>query len=210
MKREITKQNLIDFMDTLDTRFSKLEDNKVDLIIVDAFAEFSTVSKTISNRYIVDLNYYYENGEVKISLQIPEDVIYIYDLYLSKETEDLVLSEHGEYNFRDNSLIWRDPQKRDMFHINLVDQKFGQRYNLAYAEYVYIPTSANFENIYMHNDAYIAFKDALATTLYEYLHDDEKAALKRASMTQKAASIDNIYPEDYETPGKASIFPYGV
>jgi hypothetical protein len=210
MKRIITKDDLINYMKVLDTRVRKLDADVIDQIIIDSFAEFSTVSNSISNRYIVDLKPYYDAGETKFNIQIPEDVVFIYDLYLAKSTDDLLLSEHGEYHVRDESVIWADAQKRDVFHVNLEDQKYGQSYDLAYAEYIYIPHDANFTEIYMHTDAYNAYRDALSASAYDYLHDDEKALMKRSEMKRKAMSIANAYPEDYAEPKRARMFPYGV
>ena len=210
MKREILKTELIDYIKSLDTRAESFTNKEIDDILINSFGEFSTVSKSITNRFIVNLDPYYESGEIKFTIQLKEDVIYIYDLYLVKETDDLLLSKNGEYQYRDDNMIWRDPQKRDTFHVNLIDQKFGLRYDLAYCEYVYIPTNTDFDSIYMHNDAFIAFRDALAATVYDYLRDDEFASKKRSEMVRKASSIADIYPEDYEHPPKESMFPLGV
>jgi hypothetical protein len=210
MKRLITKEEIIKHLKSVDRRATNFTDEEIDTIIVDSFAEFSTVSKTISNRYIVDLSSYYSSGETKITVQIPEDVIYIYDLYLARNVENCIVSNHDELHIRNDHLIWRDTQKSDTFHINLNDFVYGDIYSLAYAEYYYIPTSADFNEIYLGNDSYIAFKDAISAVVFDYLHDTESATLKRNNMKVKASTIANIYPEDYEEPKKESIFPWGV
>jgi len=91
----------------------------------------------------------------------------------------------------------------------LHDPKGRAPYHAAVVKYFYVPT-ADFDELYISSDVYIALESAISSALYATLHDVEKSSQMRAQFTRQAAGILNPYPDDYLEPGKPSMFPPGV
>ncbi len=209
MKRLVTKASLISFMNTLDTRAKRLDPDQVDYVINNGFAELCTVANPFVADVTKDLTSYYELGETSFTINLPADVNEVYDLYLVYQDQEETLFTHGEMKIRDENRIWRDPKDLDIVHVDLTVAHQGAPYNLAVVKYFYVPT-ADFDELYISNDVYIALESAVSSALFSALHDVEKSGQMRAQFTRQVSGILNPYPEDYLDPGKPSMFPAGT
>ena len=115
---------------------------------------------------------------------------------------------HGEEKERDQNRIYRDPKNTNIINVDL-NTEDGSVFDTAVVKYFYIP-DADFDNIYLNNDVYLALESSIAAATYDMLHDVEKASQKRAAMSRTAMSIVDVYPTDYNGAGKKSMFPDGI
>ncbi len=208
MKMKVTKEALLEYMYALDTRADRLSTEKLDLILTAGFAELCTISNPFTATDETDLAPYYSSGENVFTIDLKENTVDIYDLYLNIKDETETLFEHGEVKNRDTNRIWRDGQMINIVHVNLIDEQFYATYDNAVVKYAYIP-DADFDDMYLSIDVYLALQAAMATSLYNILHDVERATQQRAAMTRQAMSFANPFPSDYGEPGKPSMFPPG-
>ena len=207
MKRKITKLEMIAMIKELDTRCAKWDSAKFDRAIDGGIGELTTVLKPFTSELVVDLADYYEMGETKFSIEIPNDATSVYDLYLVREGKDNLLYKHGEQKFRNENLIYKDPHNIDVVHVDL-DLKLA--FDNAVVKYFYVPKAKNFEELYISADVYMAFEAAIMSYTYMMLHDVEKSGQNRTAMTRLAMAVPEIYPEDFGEPFKPSMFPAGV
>ena len=205
-KRRYTKEEIVAFIKDLDTRAVKLSDTKIDNIIDRAYSELMTISKSLfSDEEVLDLAPYYESDEGKITVQINRDVTYVYDLYVTLEGEhklkdacDDIINEIGLC--RNPEIIKRDNRNNDIVHIYL-DYIDDTRFDNAVIKYFYTPISTQ-DDIFMDSQVYIAFQDALGTSLNYFLKDVETENQKRNSMNRTArAAVQE--PNDTPEPVRA-------
>lgn len=217
MKIEYPKSYFVDRLRRLEPRAAKLTDNDFDNIINDGFAEMSTLGMFYSDEEVVSMLPYYEGGETKLTLDIEEDVTFIYDYYLTSENEAFDDHLHGirrmqHTNFKridnaDENSMYLDNRYNGRIHINLEQTPDGTIVDNAVIKYFYTPTS-NTDVFYMDQQTRLATESAMASALFEYFLDTEKAGRKRAAMTRQALAIVPINPEDLLDRPK-SMFPQG-
>jgi len=206
MKRRITKPYLLEFIEELDTRAAKLSSSQKDRIIDTGFAEICTIFQPFSAEIIEPLQDRYELGELAFTISTPSSSTDVYDVFLLREDQDEQFFVRGDEQTRDENRIWKDSRDINIVHVNLENDV---AYDSAVVKYFYIPSS-NFDEIYISADVYAALEHAIAAAAYDTLHDVERSSQKRAAMNRMAASVVNVYPEDYGQPGKPSMFPDGV
>jgi len=209
MKRKITKNQMIDYITDLDTRCKTWDEAKFDRAMNNGFAELCTVVQPFVSQVNVDLQEYYDLGEVRFDINLSGDVVSIYDLYLSRPADSFNVWKHDEEKVRDEDVIWKDPVNSDVVHVDMTKDVARRMFESAVVKYFYIPTS-DFDELYMSNDVYISLEAAIAAAVYDMLHDIEKASQQRAAFTRKGGAILEIYPDDYNDPGKPSMFPPGT
>lgn len=209
MKRKITKKDLVLVLNDLDHRTEDWDERKIDRCINNAFAELATIQSFFSSDVSVELDDYYESGETKFIMNLDNDSVSIYDLYLVEQTTDRD-DRHGEIKHRDKALIWRDSKNLDVVNVNICGLDTNATYSTAVAKYFYTPT-ADFKDIYVSNNVYLALDSALGSTMYDMMNDVERASQKRAAMQRTASAIPEHLPDDYlNLPGRPSLFPAGV
>ena len=212
MKRRIKKEDLVVFLRELDTRIEDKSEAWIDRAINSGFAELGTVTNQFTMETSIDLLPYYENGETKLTINLSQDVNYVFDMYLMVDSQNPDLYKHGERKIRDENLIYSDAQ--DISSIN-VDLKGSNNYYIdtftaAVVKYFYTP-NADFDDIYIGGDVYLALENALAAAAYQMLHDVEKNGQMRAAMTRTGLAILTQDPEDYQDLVRyPAIFPSGV
>ncbi len=209
MKRKITKVQMVEYMTDLDTRCKKWDDAHFDRAINNGFAELATVANPFTNELNESLQTYYEHGELVFTLNLPEDVTNVYDLYVMKTANTFNVWKHDEEKCRDEDVIWRSNSSNQIINVDLTKDVQRRVFETAVVKYFYIPT-ADFDEIYIANDVYLALESAIAAATYDMLHDIEKASQQRAAFTRKGQSLLEPYPEDYTDPGKPSMFPPGT
>ena len=209
MKRKVTKDQMIEYMKDLDTRCKKWDDAKFDRAMNNGFAELCTVVQPFVSQVNVDLQEYYDLGEVRFDINLSGDVTSVYDLYLSRPANAFNMWKHDEEKVRDEDVIWKDPVNSDVVHVDMTKDVASRTFETAVVKYFYIPNS-DFDELYMSNDVYLSLEAAIAAAAYDMLHDVEKAGQQRSAFTRKGGAIVEPYPQDYSDPGKQSMFPPGV
>lgn len=209
MKRKVTKTDLIGYIKNLDKRALAMSDNDIDEVILQGFAELSTVSQVFTNEEVVDLTPYITAGEDKVVIDVEDDVTEIYDLYIT--TEDNGTLKQGVYIQKDSDsnpkFIYEDDRYKGRVHVDVANLPINT--NNAVIKYFFIPDS-DFVDAYLDGQVHLALKNALGACLYDILHDAERAAQKRAAMVRTTNSIVNSgAPKDWQSD-KPSMFPSGV
>ena len=208
MKRKITKSLIVDLIRDLDQRSERWSDEKVDRAIQEGFSELCTIVQPFYRDVTVELDEYYESGETKFIMNIPDDSIHVYDMYLIHEVQEKG-DHHGETKYRNEALIYRDSKNPDVIHVDINGLDLATKFDTAVAKYFYIP-NPEFDFIFMSNDVWLALKEAISASVYDMLNDVERAMQKRAGMQRTGRAINSYLPTDYSDPGKASMFPAGV
>ena len=113
MKTKYTREEISAFVKSLDVRAKTLDDTKIDNAINRGYAELTTTSKRLfSNEDVVDLGEYYDGNEMRVTLDVEDDVTEIYDVYTtiegdrSKDICQEVIQGIGIY--RNNNVSFRD------------------------------------------------------------------------------------------------------
>jgi len=198
MKNEYTKEHIVEFIKTLDTRAKTFSPEKIDQVINRAYAELTAVSRKIfSNEDITDLGQYYDSGQSGFTAEVLDDVTEIYKIYTTVEGPfadkticQYVNQDVGEYY--DDNVAYRDNRNVGTIHVRLdaVDTKFD---NLV-VKYYYTP-SAQSQSVYMDSQTYLSWQDAIGTAVNYFLHDSEEESRKRASLARTSKSMTQE-PED--------------
>jgi len=220
VKNTYTKEYFYKRIRNADVRAQKLDDDAVDNIINDGFAEVSTIGMFFSDEEVISMKDYYANGELELTLDIEEDVTQVYDYYLTVEEQPSDVFYHGISKLQDSRFkaidksdvnsMWLDNRYNGRVHINLTEVKNGYTVDNAVIKYFYVPTS-NTDTYYMDNQTRIATESAMLSAMYDYLHDIERAGQKRAAMKRQAAAIIPFEnPEDLEKQYRSVFIGGGV
>jgi len=212
MKREYTKQDIVNVVKRSDKRTETLTDDQIDDVINFAYAELSTVARLFTDEAIIPVVDYYNAGEMLFTIDVEDDVVYIYDLYLTNENQDFELYEHGIEKITDINAIYRDNRETGRVHINLAQARSETNAEVIVdniiVKYFFTPHSTT-ESIFMDQPTFLALKNALSTALYDYMNDVERSMQKLSAMKRTGLAAIPNDPEDL-LEGKPSMFPIGV
>ena len=214
MLRQITRAEVIKLITTLDKRTESFDDDDFNYVMDMGYAELGTVAHPFENEEVVPMSTYYDAGELKLTLDIEDDVAYVYDLYLTVEgLTDVTTYTNGIMKLRDENYIWKDSRQIGRVHVDLnnvnYDRNVGPvKIDNCIIKYAYTPTHTT-ENIYIDQPTYLAMRDAFGCALYNRLNDVERESQKRASLARTAAAILPSYPNDYRIPEDSNVVPEG-
>ena len=197
MKNAYTRQEVVDYIKSIDVRARKFTDADINNTINRGYAELSTVTKqAFSSEEIVDLQELYDGSETKHTFDVEDDVTDIYDIYVTQEGDDksmsqVVIQDVGIY--RNSDLAFRDNRYVGRIHVDLdaVDTKFDS----LVVKYFYTP-SATDETVYMDSQTYLAWQDAMGAATSYFLKDVDEETRKRTSMNRTSKSMVQQDPED--------------
>ncbi len=210
MKRKITKEDIVAMITELDTRCAKWDSGKMDRAINNGFGELCTVTSPFVNQVNEQLKDYYDLGETRFDINLSSDATNIYDMYLMRPSDTTEIWDHDEAKLRDENVIWNDNVNLGIVHVDLTKAaNYGVSFETAVVKYFYIPT-ADFDELYISQEIYLALESAIGSSVYDVLHDVEKSGQKRTQFQRQAAAILEPYPVDYSDPGKPSMFPPGT
>jgi hypothetical protein len=203
MKLIYTKQQILDRVKMLDKRVREMTDEQLDLLLDRGYSLLtSQYGSSFSDEEVIDLTPYYEAGELQLTLDIEEDVIDIYDLYLTVEGLDKLAYPQGIRKVRDDRCVYRDNRYNGRVHIDL-DVRRGEDYTNAVIKYYYTPNSST-EAIYVDSVTLTALEYAFATAIYSYLKDADS---KVAAWNDMIAIGDSIPRPPEDAPEQvAAIF----
>jgi len=208
MNRKINREQLVSLINGFDVRAKKFTEEQYNEVIDFAFAEMSTIARLFSNEEVVSTKEFYDNNELIYTLDIQEDVVYVYDLYLTKENQDFNTYKHGIRKIRDENVVYKDNREVGRIHVDLTKHNEQLVFDNVVIKYFYTPQSTS-EDIYLDQPTYLALKYALGMSLYELLNDVDRSMKKFSAMKRAALSAIPNDPEDLLI-GKISIFPDGV
>ena len=197
MIREITKQEIIEIIKTLDTRTKTLTVEDFDYVLNMGYAELGTFEHVFYNEEVVDLRPQYDAGELKFAFDIVEDVVFIYDLYLAKYKTDAGL--HDMDKDRSKRVVYKDPRYVGRVHVDLTDER--ENWENVVVKYSFTP-QATTEKVYIDQPTLLAMRDAFGCALYNRLGDVQKETQKRASLNRTAKAIVNKIPTDLIIPNE--------
>ena len=206
MKRRFTKAQIVELVKNTDKRALKLSDEQIDTVIDAGYAEMATVYHLFSNEEIIDLAPIYDSMENKFTIDIEEDVVDVYEFYLSVENQSYELYEHGIKEITNVNAIYLDSRYKGRVHINL--SRAGEICNNVVIKYFYTPKSTD-EDVYMDQPTYLAVQNAFAAALLDRLHDVERSMQKLAAMKRTVTAAIPKDPKDLITD-RVKIFPAGV
>ena len=212
MKREYTKTDIVGVVKRKDKRTESFSPEQFNDVINFAYAELSTVAKLFSDEAVIPVKPYYDNNETLFTIDIEEDVVHIYDLYLTNEAQNFDDFEHGIEKIREPNDIYRDNREVGRVHIDL--SKARSKINTivqienVVIKYFYTPHSSD-DKVFMDQPTYLALSNALGTALYDYLNDTERSMQKLAAT--KRTGLAAIPNDPYDLLDKRdSMFPIGV
>jgi hypothetical protein len=205
MLRPFTRAEVIKMISTLDVRTKEFTDEDYNYVMNMGYAELATVTHAFYNEEVVALKDYYENDESKITLDITEDVAFIYDLYVTIEgQEDIELFKHGIRKIRDENIVYKDSRAIGRVHIDLANHKEPYPLDNAVIKYAFTPRDTT-EVIYIDQPTMLAMRDAFGCALYNRLNDVERESQKRASLQRTALAIVPTYPNDFRVPDDSDV-----
>ncbi len=203
MKNKYTQADMIARFKMLDVRAKKLTDDQIMVLMDRAYGNLSAMfGYAFSDEEVVNMDQYYANGELKLSLDVEEDVIDIYDLYLTEENQSAYL--HGIKETRDENQVYRDNRYSGRLHIDLthsvtipssgIDDGEG-RYDNCVVKYFYTPVTT-VDDIYMDSITYTALEQAWQVVLSDYVKDEKGKAEALTDMMRLGSKI-TMPPEDF-------------
>ena len=202
----LVRADIVDLIKSMDKRAERLTAEQIDLVIDMGYGELATIQHLFTNEEIIDMQPWYDELETKITINIEEDVVAIYDTYLTVENLSFDEFEHGIKKIKKPDAIYKDNRYNGVVHINL-DQA-GEHVDNAVIKYFYTPQSTD-DEIYMDQQTYLACVNAWSAALYDRLHDIERSMQKLSAMRRTTMAVVPLDPEDLIDP-KESIFPDGV
>jgi len=217
MKNKYTRDYFLKRIVRQDVRAQKIPTEDLLDVLNDGFAEISTIGMYFSDEEVVDMGQYYADGELRLTLDVEEDVTQIYDYYLTSEGESQEEFVNGIKKFQDSRFkrldstdvnsMWLDSRYNGRVHIDLKQLPSNEQADNAIIKYFYVPNSES-EFYYMDNQTRLATESAMAAAMYDYVHDVERAGQKRAAMKRQAMAIIPDIPDDLEYPFR-SVFTGG-
>ena len=203
MKNKFTHDDIVARMKAIDKRVETMTPALVDTLMDRGYALLvSQYGYSFTNEDVVSLDEYYTAGELLLSLDVEDDVVDIYSLYVTRESLDKDVYKHGicrEYNER---YVYRDNRYSGRVHVDLNGTTTNQFDNVV-IKYCYTPKSTD-DDIMLDSITMTALEYAFATAIYSYVKDSDSKKEAAADMIAIGSSI-TMPPEDEETQVR-SIF----
>jgi hypothetical protein len=196
MLKPFTRAEILKMIGTLDVRTKTFKDEDFDYVMDMGYAELATITYAFYDEEVVNLKEYYELQETKITLDITEDVSFIYDTYVTIENQNINDYLHGIRKIRDENIIYKDSRAVGRIHIDLDNHKEPQLLENAVIKYAYTPTHTT-ETVYLDQPTMLALRDAFGCALFNRLNEVERESQKRASLQRTAMAIIPRYPNDF-------------
>ena len=204
MKRLYTRDMIVNVVKSYDVRAKKLDDDQIDLVIDQAYAEMCTIVQAFSDEEVIPVQDFRDTGETKFMLDIEEDVNAIYDLYVTIEQKDSGY-DHDIQKIRNNQVIWKDNRYDGRAHVDLSKMTNSQDADNVVLKYYFTPVASR-DSVYMDSQTMLAFRNAIGMALYDTVHDVQRSEQKRAALDRTANAIIPSTPEDAFDPSLGHIF----
>jgi len=190
MKKVVTRDELIVMINRLDKRTNGFTSEQYDDIINSAYGELSLLAQPFSDEVVVELDQYYDLDELSFTVDIDADVIYIYDLYLTDESnEPLTKIYNSDIVYQDGREVGRVHVKLDLYGSTAVLDNLVVKYS-------YTPVATS-ENVYFDQPTLNVMRDALSVAVYISVNDTNREADSRIRLSGNAEKLLPQYPQDY-------------
>ena len=188
MKVEHTRAQIVADIKRLDVRAQKLTEDEISQIMDEGYSEISLHGQIFSNEQVVDMGTYYDANELKLTLDIEEDCLGIYDLYGTIES---VVPLHKVYNA---DAIYQDGRYVGRIHIDL---NLCETIDNVVVKYYYTPVSTT-DSIYVDGPAYNimmeSYRVALSRRFKDLKAEDRSLArlINKVSLLLPTIDFDNV------------------
>ena len=189
MKALYTHDRLISDIKDMDKRAESLTDAQIDMVINDGYSEIAQYCHPFTNEEVVSMKEYYDISEEKLSLDLGDDVAYIYDLYGTNESTEPLSKIY------DSNAIYQDGRYVGRVHVNL-DYYPNYGIDNIVIKFAYNP-EATADDIMVDKSTYSLMVAAFRVALDIRFKDDEREILNRKRLEQKCINILPHYPQDY-------------
>jgi len=194
MKKQFTRDQLVDIIKSLDKRAETLTDAQLDIVMNDAYGELTAIcNSAFSDEAVVSMSAYYDADEKTFTIDIEDDVIDIYDLYVTIEGQPISVYQGGVIPIRDEHIIYRDSRESGRAHINL--NASSMVLSNAIIKYYYVPQATD-DTVYLDGITMSAYRSALNVALSKILHDTKRAGEYLVDLERLAQRIPSTEPED--------------
>jgi len=194
MKKQFTRDQLVDIIKSLDKRAETFTDAQLDMTMNDAYGELTAIcNSAFSDEAIAPMGDYYDSGEDIFTIDIQDDVIDIYDLYATVEGQPASMYQGGVMPIRDEHIIYRDSREAGRAHVNLGASSV--KLSNAVIKYYYVPQATD-AAVYLDGITMSAYRSALNVALSKILHDTKRAGEYLVDLERLAQRIPSTEPED--------------
>ncbi len=210
MKKAYSYDDIKKMIIGLDVRAQKLTDDQINMIMDTGYAELATVVQTFADEEVIPCDQFYDIGEPVQTIDIQEDVVELYGLYLTIENLSFEEFPHGIQKFESvdyPNAVYQDNRYNGRVHIDLTQMPEGKSADNLVIKYFYTPQHTT-ETVYMDQQTALATRYAMSAALYLELHDVERESQKRAAMQRTGRAITETHPRDLYEPTPA-IFKDG-
>ena len=195
MKSLYTKETMVADIKVMDKRTQTMSAEQIDVIIDEGYSNIGMFAQLFSNEEIVSMADYYDASnpdsanavsEMKLTMDVEEDCLYIYDLYGTVES---VSPLRKVYNA---DAIYQDGRYTGRFHVDL---NLCETIDNVVVKYTYTPQAID-ADIYVDKPTYAVMKQAFRVAIDAYVKDDKREAKDMAKLEGMCLSILPNYPFD--------------
>ncbi len=179
MLKKYTRADINAAIKLLDKRCITLTDEQLDAIINEGYAELTQFAQPFANEEVVSMAPYYDLGEAKITLDIEEDCLYVYDLYATIETNTpLTKVRNSDGIVQDSRYVGRVHVDLDL--IPTVDN--------VVIKYTYVP-DATADDIFVDKPTYNCMMQAFRVAIDVNFKDEKREVSNRVNLEQKCLML---------------------
>jgi hypothetical protein len=214
MKKKILKEDLQTYVRHLDKRCERFDISIIDQIIEDGFPVVNESAPIFFDESTIDVTDYINNGVVKMSYDVDADVIYIYDAFLSYDSQNPIESSDNKINIdarvtgRVNIDFSSTTDMYDDYTFHHTLNSVGTEAKTLVVRYAYIP-SIEFEELFLTRDEFKALRSGIAVACFDYLQEEAKVSGHRASLDRAVKAIVDKEPGDFYDSLSLRKFIYG-
>ncbi len=207
MKLVFTYDQIVDRLKAVDKRVETMSEAQINLLMDRGYSILvSQYGYAFTNEDVVELDEYYASDELKLTFDVEDDVVDVYDLYLTEEGLSRDLYPQGIRQEKSEKFIYRDNRYVGRVHADLNGSENSDgtgQFDNAVVKYCFTPTHST-ESIMVASITMTALEFAFSAAIYSYVKDHDSKDMALADMMAVGSSIP-MPPED-EVEQVRSIF----
>jgi len=193
MKLKFTKEQIVARIKMIDKRVEQLSVEQIDILIDRGYSILtSQYGYAFADEEVVSMQPFYDSGELLLTLDVQDDVVDVYDLYLTQENLSKSIYMHGIKQVRDESLVYRDNRSVGRVHVDVQDN--AEVYDNVVIKYTYTPQATD-DDIYVDSITMTTLEYAWASAIYSYMKDTKSMEASAKSMLAVGSGITMIEDE---------------
>ena len=186
MQAKYTKEQIVADIKAMDKRAATLTDAEIDMVMNEGYAELMQYAQPFADEAVVPMSTYYDAGEKLFTIDIEDDVVYIYDVYGTIETVKPLVKVY------DADGIYQDGRMTGRVHVDL---DMVPTLDNVVIKYTFTP-SVTMEDIFMDKPTYNCTIAAFRVALDVRFKDFEREAANRQRLQEKCLTLLPNYPFD--------------